>query len=145
MQTSDYLGAITAIVILVLSIAVFLARLFGRSDIGRTLGYLLFVTSIPLLYLLGTAPSLGRERLYYLQIALMLCFLLVMYVVDYSLKLDFRNTRWAVVSYVMVYFAGTGGMVGVASLAGTVWTIVAVVLFLVMAGLAFYQRQRTGM
>jgi hypothetical protein len=44
----------------------------------------------------------------------------------------------------MVYFAGLGGMIGVASLAGRGWTIGAVVLFFVTAVLAFVSRWTTG-
>ena len=42
-------------------------------------------------------------------------------------------------------FAATGGMIGVASLAGAGWAIAAVILFLIMAVLAFVQRAVTGL
>ena len=45
----------------------------------------------------------------------------------------------------VLYFAGAGGMLGVAAQAGRLWTISAVVLFLVAAVLAFVQRAVTGM
>jgi len=64
---------------------------------------------------------------------------------DYILKIDFRNVGWMVISYVVLFFAGTGGMLGVAANAGRGWTILAVILFLVMAALAFIQRAVTGM
>ena len=50
-----------------------------------------------------------------------------------------------VITYVTLFFAGTGGMLGVAENAGRAWTIPAVILFLVMAVLAFVQRAVTGM
>ena len=59
--------------------------------------------------------------------------------------IDFRNVQWMVISYVVLFFAGTGGMLGVARNAGRGWTILAVSLFLVMAALAFIQRAVTGM
>jgi hypothetical protein len=49
-----------------------------------------------------------------------------------------------VIPYVMLFFAGAGGMLGVSALAGGGWLITAVVLFILMAGLAFYQRAKTG-
>ena len=67
------------------------------------------------------------------------------FLLDYALKIEFRQTRWMVISYVVLYFAGTGGMLGVASNAGRGWTISAVILFLVTAVLAFVQRAATGM
>ncbi len=67
------------------------------------------------------------------------------FLLDYALKIEFRQTRWMVISYVVLYFAGTGGMLGVAANAGRGWTISAVILFLVTAVLAFVQRSVTGM
>jgi len=44
-------------------------------------------------------------------------------VVDAILRVDFRSTRWTLVAYVVFFFAATGGMLGVASLAGPAWLI----------------------
>jgi len=69
----------------------------------------------------------------------------VEFLLDYALKIEFRQTRWMVISYVVLYFAGTGGMLGVAAKAGRGWTISAVILYLAMAVLCFVQRAVTGM
>jgi len=145
MQTANLIGAITAVIIFMLVILVFIARLRDKPDIEHTIGILLFATAIPMIYLLVVAPSYGRPPLYYVQIALMLVYLIVEFVVDYALKLDFRKTQWAVIAYVTLFFAGMGGMIGVASQAGPPWTEVTIALFFVTAGLAFYQRVKTGM
>lgn len=47
-------------------------------------------------------------------------------------------------SYVTLFFAGTGGMIGVAAHAGRGWAIAAIILFLIMTALAFIQRALTG-
>ena len=49
-----------------------------------------------------------------------------------------------VIAYIVLFFAGSGGMLGVAANAGRAWTIPAATLFLVMAVLAFIQRAATG-
>ena len=49
-----------------------------------------------------------------------------------------------VISFVVLFFAAAGGMLGVAANAGRGWTISGVILFLVMAVLAFVQRAVTG-
>ena len=71
--------------------------------------------------------------------------MLVELLLDYILKIDFRHIRWMVISYVILFFAGAGGLVGIASNAGKPWMIVSVVLFLIMAVLTFVQRAVTGM
>ena len=74
----------------------------------------------------------------------MLVYLIVLFSVDYVLRFDFRQTQWMVISYVMLYFAGAGGMIGVASLAGRGWMVSSIILFLIAAVLAFVQRAVTG-
>ena len=98
----------------------------------------------PLGYLLLKAPQFKRPSLYYIQIGLMLLWLLLLFMVDYVFKVDFRQTQWMVISYVVLYFAGMGGMIGVAAQAGRGWTISAIMLFLIAGVLAFVQRAITG-
>jgi hypothetical protein len=75
----------------------------------------------------------------------MLVWLMVLFLVDYIFKYDFRQTQWMVISYVVLYFAGLGGMIGIAAEAGSGWTISAVILFFIAAILAFVQRVVTGL
>jgi hypothetical protein len=124
---------------------VFVFRLLGRPEYGRWIGYFEFLLLVPLGYLLVTAPGLERPPLYYLQIGLLIAWLVVELLLDYILKFDFRQVRWMVISYVTLFFAASGGMIGVASNAGRGWAIVSIILFLVMAVLAFVQRAVTGM
>jgi hypothetical protein len=138
-------GALVAVTIYATSIAVFVSRLAGRPQAGHAVGWLQFALAVPLVVLLVLAPRLGRPWPYYLQICLMLVFLIVELVLDYVPKVDFRRARWAVVGYVMLFFAGTGGLLGVARLAGRGWSIAGGILFLAMAVLTFAQRVVTGM
>ena len=100
--------------------------------------------AFPLGYLLLKAPQFDRPALYYIQVGLMLFWLLALFLIDYLLRIDFRQTQWMVITYVTLYFAGTGGMIGVAALAGRRWMLSSVVLFFVAAVLAFVQRGATG-
>jgi hypothetical protein len=96
-------------------------------------------------YLLYTAPSLNRPAIYYLWIGLMITFVVVEFILDWLLKVDFRNVQWMVIAYVMLFFGATGGMLGVAAQAGKRWATVAAISFFAMAILAFIQRSITGM
>lgn len=145
LEKMNLLGAIVAVAFFVSAIFVFVSRLLGKPKIGHWIGYFEFLLAIPLIYLLLKAPQLERPALYYIQIGCMLAWLVVEVLLDYLLKIDFRNTRWMVIGYVMLFFAGTGGMLGVATLAGRGWSIPAILLFLLMAVLTFVQRAKTGM
>lgn len=145
LEKTNLLGAITAVVFFVSAILVFVFRLLGKPQYGHWIGYFEFCLAIPLIFLLIQAPQLERPALYYIQITCMLAWLVLEALLDYILKIDFRNVRWMVISYVILFFAGTGGMLGVAANAGRNWSIAAIVLFLVMAALTFVQRAVTGM
>lgn len=142
---ANLLGAVTAVLFFVSAILVFVFRLLGKPQWETWLGYFEFLLAIPLVYLLAKAPQLQRPWLYYVQIGCMLLWLAVEALLDYILRIDFRSTRWMVISYVVLFFAGAGGMVGIAANAGRGWSIAAIVLFLLMAALTFIQRAVTGM
>jgi hypothetical protein len=141
----DLLGAIVAVCLYSLYILMFVLRLLGQARAGHWIASVQFLAVIPLVYLLFKAPQLDRPGLYYLQIGLMLVFLLVELLLDYIYLIDFRQIRWMVISYVVLFFAATGGILGVAAYAGRTWILAAVILYLVMAVLAFVQRALTGM
>ena len=140
----DIIGAVVAHVIFVSSIITFSARMIFGTQPGHWIGIPILLMAFPLFYLLIEAPKFNRPILYYIQIVTMLIFLILLLIVDYILKYDFRQTQWMVISFVMLYFAGMGGMIGIASHAGKGWTISSVVLFLIAAVLAFVQRAVTG-
>ena len=141
----NILGAITATVIFISSIITFSSRMIFRIGPGHWIGTPILLMIFPLIYLLVKAPGSDRPLIYYIQIGLMLVWLIALILVDYILKYDFRQTQWMVISYVMLYFAGAGGMIGIASLAGRTWMISSVILFLITAILAFVQRAVTGL
>ena len=142
---ANYLGTITALIILIMCNLIFVFRLLGLSKIEYYTGLLFLLTSLPVVYLLYTANEFYRPAIYYIQLGIMLTFIVVEFLLDYLFKINFRDTRWMVITYAMLFFAATGGMIGIASLSGRIYSIISVLLFLVMTFLAFYQRVKTGM
>lgn len=141
----DLLGAVVALLIYVSSLIVFSARVMFDLPPGHWIGIPFLLTAFPLGVLLFKAPTAGRPLLYYIQVGLMLASIVVLFLLDYAYGVAWRDTQWAVVSFVVLYFAGMGGMIGVASRAGHAWTISAVGLFLATAIMAFVQRAVTGL
>jgi len=138
-------GAILANVINISTISIFIARLLGKPEIGHWIGIIIQLSIIPLFYLLYSATLLNRTRIYYIWVGLMIAFIIVEFLLDWYPKIEFRNNLSIVIPYVMLFFGATGGMIGVASLAGKRWTVGTVISFLIMLVLAFVQRQVTGM
>jgi hypothetical protein len=137
-------GAITANVYMLLIIALFSARLMRSPKIERWIGLVSALVIVPLIYLLLSGVQANRSGIYFVWLALMLSFALFELIFDQILRSDFRDTRWAVIAYVVFFFAATGGMIGVASQAGMSWSIATSGVFLIMAVLAFIQRKMTG-
>jgi hypothetical protein len=145
LEKTNLLGAIVAVAFYVSAILVFIFRLLGQPQYGLWIGYFELLLAIPMVFLLLMAPELQRPALYYIQIGCILAWLVVEALLDYILKIDFRNVSWMVISYVVLFFAGTGGMLGVAASAGRGWRLSAIILFLIMAVLTFVQRAVTDM
>ena len=145
LEKMNLLGAIVAVAFYLSAILVFSFRLLGKPQYGHWIGYFEFLLAIPMIFLLLKAPQLERPVLYYIQIGCMLAWLIVEAFLDYILKIDFRNIRWMVITYVVLFFAGSGGLLGVAANAGRSWSIASIILFLIMAVLTFVQRAITGM
>ncbi|MBD3378747.1 hypothetical protein GF406_27215 [candidate division KSB1 bacterium] len=138
------LGLAVTHVIYVFCILVFIARLIKKCHWDTWLGIPILFMALPLLYLLWKPAESPHPFMYKVQIFLALCLILWLLVFDYLFQIDFRQSFWMVVVFTILFFAGTGGLLGVASLAGKSWTISATGLYLMMAVLAFVQRNQTG-
>lgn len=145
LERTNQLGAIITIAFYISAILVFVFRLAGKPKYGLWMGYFEFLLAIPLIYLLLQAPKLNRPMLYFIQIGCILAWLIVSALLDYIFKIQFRNVQWMVISYVILFFAGSGGLLGITANAGKMWFIPALILFFIMAILAFVQRGVTGM
>jgi hypothetical protein len=130
---------------MLLIIAMFTARILGWLEIGRWIGIASSLVLIPLIYLFVTGLKTDRPKIYFVWLALMILFLLFELIVDDILQVDFRSVNWAVIPYVMFFFAATGGMIGVAMQAGKPWTRLTRIMFLIMAIMAFVQRGISGL
>lgn len=141
----NVIGASLSVMILSICSLVFIFRLLGNQKVEYWLGWILILMIIPLTFLLITAKQFQRPPIYYIQIGLMIAFLIIELFLDYIYELEFRKITWITVIYLILFFGGTGGMIGVATLAGQIWMIAAIVLFLIMLTLSFFQRAITGM
>jgi hypothetical protein len=144
-KIANLVGAIAVNVYMLLIIAMFIARILERLEIGRWIGITSSLVLIPLIYLFIIGLKTGRHPIYFVWLVLMILFTLFELIVDDILKVDFRSFKWAVIPYVMFFFAATGGMIGVAIQAGKPWNILTYVMYLIMAVLAFVQRGVTGL
>ena len=145
LDKANRIGGIFSLTALALGILGFVFRLGGFHEIEHLLGILFVLTGVPFLYLLLLARAHQRPAIFYIQISAILLFILIELSLDYLFNIDFRNINWMTILYVMFFFAGTGGLIGIAFRTGKRWGRAALVMFLVMTFLAFWQRAKTGM
>lgn len=140
----DIFGALLAVSFYISAIMIFISRIINKSWIGYYIGYFEIVLIFPFLFLFLKSQLTERPMLYDIQLVLIMIWLIVELLLDYILKINFRDNRFAVMAYVTLFFGASGGLIGIASNAGKTYTIIAVILFIIMACLAFFQRLKTG-
>ncbi len=145
MDKINLIGAFTAATLLILSCLIFIFRLLDQQKVEYWSGMVFMLMALPLIYLLLIANRLDRPTIYFIQLAVMIGFIILELLLDYLFKVDFRNIRWATITYVTFFFAGTGGMIGLAANTGKTWVIISVMLFFIMTALAFIQHAKTGL
>jgi hypothetical protein len=110
----------------------------NRPGIEYWLGIILILSIVPLTFLFNSEIGSSHPLLYFIQIGLMIIYLIVELLLDYVLRIEFRQIRWIVIPYSMLFLAATGGMIGVASHAGKNWLIAAIVSYLLMAAATIF-------
>jgi hypothetical protein len=143
--TCDLLGGIVAVSAFLLADAVFVARLMKSPGAEQIFGVLFVLLLVPLVYLGVSTLHLPPPPIYSVWIGLFMLFLVAELLLDYVFKVPFREVRWQVVLYVMLFFGSLGGMIGVARQAGRGWAVAAIIGFLSTTVLAFVQRRVTGL
>lgn len=139
----NLLGALTANINNLLLILIFICRLMNKPGIEYRLGVIYMLSIFPLSYLLIIALVSEFTGIYYFQVSLMIVFIIVEFLLDYLLKKDFRSDKKYIIPYVTLFYAANGGMIGVASHAGRLWTMTTVTTFLIMTGLSLYMHFKT--
>jgi len=87
----NILGASISVIILTICSLIFIFRLLDQQTVEYWLGIVLLLTAIPLFYLLFRAYQFQRPTIYYIQIGIMIGFLIIELFLDYVFKLEFRD------------------------------------------------------
>ncbi|MCF8261875.1 MAG: hypothetical protein K9J12_13935 [Melioribacteraceae bacterium] len=140
----DFLGAIVAIINNLLLIGIFIARIYKKERIEYWLGLIFILTIIPLLIMFINALAANRPFLYFLQLGLIIVFVILELLLDYILKIDFRHDFKIVIPYLILFYASFGGMIGIATYAGKLWSVLAIIGFLVMTAISLLMHFKTN-
>ncbi len=139
----NLLGTIVANVNNIILCGIFLARIYKYPKIEYWLGIFFISSIIPLIIMFVSAFETKRELLYFIQLILMISFIILELLLDYIFKIDFRHNQSIVIPYILLFYASFGGMIGIATHSGKQWTIITVIIFLIMTVLSLFMHFKT--
>lgn len=143
-ESINLLGSVITNINNILLIFLFLARIYKYPKVEYWLGVVFLLSIVPLTYMLIKAVESKKTMIYFVQISLMIGFIVVEFLLDYLLKLDFRQNQNYVIPFLILFYASLGGMIGIASHSGKQWTVITVITFLLMTIISLIMHFKTN-
>jgi len=109
----DCIFIFTAILLNVLIILIFLARMKGLKQTERFFGYIVIFCIVPLSIVLINYILIGTDLWIIIYIIIIISFLIIEMLLDYLLKLDFRTNLKIVVPYIIFYYIAFWGLLAI--------------------------------
>jgi hypothetical protein len=118
--------------------AIFIADKLGRSKLIRTLGQIWLTLALPLGVVLVWNWIVGRERWVLVCLGLVLLYMVVEWLLDYVLKLPFRQKPYLHVPYIILEYVALFSLIGIAFSIDRRWGwLVSVTFWMLMASLIY--------
>lgn len=131
-------GVVLTLLIYCLTILVFVFRKLDYTKLEHYTGIVEVMLLIPwIIYFIKGIP-LGRPMIFYVQVGLIIVWLLLEILVDYVMKINFRQSKKLLILYITLFYAGTGGLLGVVSYSGRIPLWISSILFLLMVLLSLF-------
>lgn len=143
-ESINLLGSVITNINNILLIFLFLARIYKYPKVEYWLGVVFLLSIVPLTYMLIKAVESKKTMIYFVQLSLMIGFIVVEFLLDYLLKLDFRQNQNYVIPFLILFYASLGGMIGIASHSGKQWTVITVITFLLMTIISLIMHFKTN-
>lgn len=143
-ENINLLGAIVANVNNIILTLLFIARIYKYPKAEYLLGILFMLSIFPLLFMLVNSLGTKKEFLYFLQLILMIGFIVIEFLLDYLLKIDFRQNRNYIIPYITLFYASLGGMIGIGSHGGKHWTAITIITFLLVVAASLTMHFKTN-
>jgi hypothetical protein len=144
-ENINLLGALIANINNILLTILFLARINKYPRAEYWFGIIFMLSIIPLMFMfINAIGDSSRNFLYFVQLILIIGFIVLEFFLDYLLKIDFRQNRTFVIIYLTVFYASFGGMIGIASHAGRQWTLITVITFVLMTTFSLLMHFKTN-
>jgi hypothetical protein len=140
---ADQLVVLVANLYNLLLASIFLSRPRGMKRLERMLGLFGIGLGIPLTVALITNLRAGRAWWFWFLPGLLLAFMLVELLLDYILRIEFRQTR-LLGPYLLLYYAALMGMIGYAFQVRTAYGFATLGTYFISLLATWYSYSRVG-
>ena len=138
----DCIFIFTAILLNVLIILIFLARIKGLERTEHLFGYIVISCIVPLSIVLINYILIGADLWIIIYIIIIISFLIVEMVLDYLLKLDFRTNLKIVVPYTIFYYIAFWGLLAISFVIDLVIGFIVFAVFAVSLIVTIYTHKK---
>lgn len=142
-HTIDLAVVVIANLIHLALIGLFLSRPFGLPQVEYFLGLFLSGLALPLVGLAALNYRLGREWWAYVLPLVMAAFLLLEFILEYVLGINWRKT-WMFGPYLLFYYLSLMLMISYAFLTGRIYGAITLVTYFLGLAATWYSYTRVG-
>jgi len=139
----DLIAVISANLYNLLMVGIMLARPLLRSRLEHFLGIVSVALILPFGFVLGFNICMSRDIWMIILPGWIVLFLLLEAVLDYVLKLPFRQSRW-LWAYLLLFYLAQWAMIGYAFLARPVFGFVTLLTYFLSLGATAYSYTKVG-
>jgi hypothetical protein len=138
MDLFDWVFGLSALAFNLLIAGIFIADKLGRPKLIRTLGLIWLSLALPLGVVLVRYWAVGRAVWILVCLGLVLVYMAIEWLLDYGLKVPFRQKLYWHVPYIMLEYVALFSLIGIAFSIDRVWGwTVSVAFWIVMASLIY--------
>jgi hypothetical protein len=123
-------------------ILIFLFRKFSRIDLVKKMGYGYFALALPAIYLLAVCWREAMAAQYAVFLGLFICYLLLEWLYDFVLNLDFRRNWKLLVPYLVLYYAMNYGFFAMLWKNSKTYGLIVLALILIQIVLNFWSHKQ---
>jgi hypothetical protein len=142
-RSINILGVIAANLFNLLTTGIMLSRPLGRKRLERYLGLATIALILPLSFVVVSHATNSADFWMIMLPGLMILFLILEWVLDYVLKLDFRQTR-LLGPYLLFFYAAQWGMIGFGFLVDRVSGFITLLTYFLSLGATAYSYVKVG-
>ncbi len=138
MEIMDAVFLVSAVAFNLLIAAIFIAQKWGKARLVRAFGIAWLLLGIPLLAVFILYLFAGREAWVMIYFGFILGYMLFELLLDYILKIEFRQKPILHIPYIIIEYIALFGLVGISFAIDRTWGFIVAICFWILLGSLIY-------